>query len=105
VDSTLTWLAEHLSENECNAADHLPCAVAAVDNVRTDLAGEIEKWRNLVGDLFHGEESPMLVERGDRLVCVDCGGAIREDIEHEDGCTVGPLYRKLLASRQVESPS
>lgn len=71
----------------------------------TDWRGESEEWRNLVDSLFHGEESPMFA-RG-RLVypaCVDCGrdGEDISDIEHEDGCVVGPLYHKLLATRPGE---
>lgn len=28
------WLGEHLSENDCNESDHLPCAVAALDRLQ-----------------------------------------------------------------------
>ena len=84
-----TWQAQHA---ECQQA------VDAIKAKAETFEAEARGWRNLVADLFTGEECPMWLERGGTLACIDCGVRCTEDvsdIEHEDGCVVGPLYAAI----------
>ena len=60
-------------------------------------------------NLFECEESPMFMYGGETPACVDCGVACTEDvsdIQHEDGCAAGDLYRlSVLAASGGAAPA